>query len=188
MVLIYSRDADSFVNKVIDYLKTDFIKIGDLNKITLQSLIINSEEVCFSINGEFFSSSDLNRINAVWFNGGIANTQGSTYENECYSLIVNTFLNKKKICQIGKVPNANEINKIDIQLIAKDLGIKIPETFITNDKTELSNLTKFVGGDGKTRWTQGEKSGKDTYEDTDGNGHYNEGDCVHLDDGRDINC
>lgn len=57
------------------------------------------------------------------------------------------------------------------------------------ENKKLTSLTSFVGGDGKTKYTGNQgSSGTDTYKDSDGNGHYNAGDCVTLDDGRTIDC
>ena len=53
---------------------------------------------------------------------------------------------------------------------------------------ELSSLTTFVGGGNETKWKQGERSGKDTYTDENGDNKYNDGECVKLDDGRTIDC
>jgi len=54
MVIIYSRDTDSFVNQVIGYLKEDYIRIGDLDKVILNNLNIDSNEIAFKLSSVFF--------------------------------------------------------------------------------------------------------------------------------------
>jgi len=137
MILIYSRDADSFVNKVIDYLEDDFIRVGDLEKIFIDNLNIGSKGIIIKLNGRFFNSIDFNRVKTVWFNGGKANTLGSKYENNSYSVLINTFLNKKETKKIGRLINSFEVNKLDVQLYAQEYGFKTPETLVTNDKNKL---------------------------------------------------
>ncbi len=135
MILIYSRDADSFVNEVIDYLEDDYIRVGDLDKVFIDNLNIDSNGVVFKLSSDFFKDIDFNQIETIWFNGGIANTTGSTYENDSYSLLVNSFLHKKEAKKIGRLLNSFEVNKLDVQLYAQECGFKTPETLILKYKT-----------------------------------------------------
>ena len=147
MILIYSRDADHFVNEVIDYLEEDYIRIGDLDKMYIEDLNIAPNGVIFNIKGEFFNAIDLNRVKTIWFNGGSANTLGSKYENDSYSLLVNSFLHKKEVKKIGRLINSFEVNKLDVQLYAREYGFKTPKTFITTDKNKLVRFyNKFKNG------------------------------------------
>lgn len=149
MILIYSRDADSFVNEVIDYLDDDFVRVGDLDKVVINNINIDANGVVFKLSSNFFKDIDFNKINTIWFNGGIANTTGSNYENDSYSLLVNSFLHKKDVKKIGSLLNSFEVNKLDVQLYAQEYGFKTPETLITNDKNKLVNFyNKFDSENG----------------------------------------
>ena len=43
MVLIYSKDVDDFVNNVIDYLNVDFFRIGEHDKVAIESMNFSNE-------------------------------------------------------------------------------------------------------------------------------------------------
>ena len=94
MILIFSKDPDSFVNRVIDYLEVDYVRIGGLDNITINNIEIDGE-VRFVISGRYLDTIDLCKISGVWFNGGLISTFGNKYENECYSELVDSFLINK---------------------------------------------------------------------------------------------
>lgn len=100
MVLIYSRDTDDFVNNVIDYLRVEFARIGDREEILLDDIDLKKSE--FIISNMYNSSANLFKIKSVWYNGGIAKTNGNVYENKLYQSLVESFLHKKKHKKLGK--------------------------------------------------------------------------------------
>lgn len=138
MILIYSKDVDDFVNQVIDCLDEDFIRIGGgIDKMVIDKINVSDNKINFKTHNNFFPSFDIELINNIWFNGGYINTHGNNYENECYEMLFNSFLNFKNVNKIGRLRSDFEINKLDAPLEAKKHGFKIPETLITNNKDKL---------------------------------------------------
>ena len=82
---------------------------------------------------------DIEKLDAIWFNGGFANTNGNEYENECYSMLFNSFLNGKKSNNTGRVYGEFEISKLAVLQEARNQGLKIPATLITGSKEKLLN-------------------------------------------------
>jgi hypothetical protein len=149
MILIYSKEIDDFVNQVIDGLKSDSIRMGDSDILSLGDVNITNKSYDINVFGEYFQPIDLNSINSMWFIGGFASTEGSSYENNCFSMLVNSFLQYKDVEKIGRFRGDFECNKLDISLEAKNQGLKIPETLLTNDKQKLlSFYNKFTNQNG----------------------------------------
>lgn len=138
MVLIYSKFDDDFVNQVIDCLEVDFVRISDRNKIFINEICISEKETVFNADSEFFSRIDLKKLKTIWFNGGVASTFGNDYENECYRMLVDSFLSSKRnINRIGRIHSNFEITKLDTLLEAKRQGFEIPDTLLTSNKDKL---------------------------------------------------
>lgn len=137
MILIYSKNVDDFVNQVIDYLDDDFIRIGDRDKMFIEEISIDHNQRHFKISNEFTDFIDIEKLDAIWFNGGFANTNGNEYENECYSMLFNSFLNGKKSNNTGRVYGEFEISKLAVLQEARNQGLKIPATLITGSKEKL---------------------------------------------------
>lgn len=140
MILIYSKDVDDFVNDVIDWLKVDFIRIGESNKVDIQSMIFSNIESTYSLKNEFTEFVDLDKVQIIWFNGGCINSGSDDYENKCYEILNDSFLLQKRIKKIGKRYTAIEINRLDVMLEAKINGLRIPHTLITGSKSYLKKF------------------------------------------------
>lgn len=138
MILIYSKDVDDFVNQVIDCLDEDFIRIGgSSDEMLVDDIHINDNKINFKIHNKFFPPYNVEKVKCIWFNGGYVHTDGNNYENECYEMLVNSFLNHKDSYKIGRLRSDFEINKLDAPLEAKKHGFKIPETLVTSNKDNL---------------------------------------------------
>ena len=91
MILIYSKDIDDFVNKVIDYLEDDFIRIGNRDFVEVKQIMIGND--CgFKLSGNYFNLIDLNKIGTIWFNGGIVNNGSTFYEDMCSQTLIDSML------------------------------------------------------------------------------------------------
>ena len=137
MILIYSKAIDDFVNQVIDYLEEDFIRIGDIEEVKISNIEIFSTISSFKISNAFFKNTNIDNIKAIWFNGGYVCNKETEYENDCYQMLVETFISNKKINKIGRLFGKFEINKLDTIIQAKKEGFKIPDTLFTEEKEKL---------------------------------------------------
>lgn len=141
MILIYSRDTDSFVNDVVDYLEKDsFVRVGDREKVQINKININKAE--FIISNTFDKEINLFDISSIWFNGGVPQVEGNIYEKDLYKCLFESFLDKKDCFKLGKTYLGFEFNKFDSVLIAKKCGLKVPDTIITNNRLEVKNFFK----------------------------------------------
>ncbi len=143
MILIYSRDTDDFVNDVIDCLNTDLIRIGDRDPILIEKVGLNKSTDIFLVENDNMSLTDLIDVNSIWFNGGVANTNGSDYENKCYINLIDSFLSYHPSLKLGRISHGFELNKLDLTLMAKRIGLCTPRTLITGNKNELMNFYKY---------------------------------------------
>ncbi|PKV48684.1 RimK-like ATP-grasp domain-containing protein [Aquimarina sp. MAR_2010_214] len=146
MILIYSKDIDDFVNQVIDCLDEDFIRIADQDKICIDEVNITNEENTFYIHSPYFEEFDIDALTSIWFNGGSAKTYGNDYENSCYSLLINSFLNHKQTNKIGRLISNFELNKFDVLKEAQVQGFKVPDTLFTGSKKKLNTFYKKYSG------------------------------------------
>ncbi|WP_430411128.1 hypothetical protein [Kordia sp.] len=138
MILIYSKDIDDFVNQVIDCLHTNFIRIGGENDaLVIEDFSINKSQNELNVSNTYFKATDFDTVTSIWFNGGFANTVGSSYENSCLSMVIDSFVNYKTGLKIGRLRSDFEVNKLDVPLEAKKQGFKVPETLITGNKNTL---------------------------------------------------
>lgn len=140
MILIYSKDVDDFVNNVIDCLDKDFVRIGESDKVTIESMDFSNEINSYLFKNEFSESVELDKIQSVWFNGGCINSGTDDYENKCYEVLNDAFVLQKPIKKLGKRIADFETNRLDITLEAKEQGLKIPHTLITGSKEKLKNF------------------------------------------------
>jgi len=70
MLLIYSKNADDFVNEVIDCLNIDFIRIGDREEILIDEICINDVNDTFKVSGEFIDNMDIEGVKVIWYLDG----------------------------------------------------------------------------------------------------------------------
>lgn len=137
MILIYSKDVDDFVNEVIDYLNEDYSRIGTYDSMTIEEIGLNNLAKDFKIKTKYENIVNLDEIKSIWFNGGYARTNGSEYENECYEVLINSYLSQKQVYKIGRLRSNFEINKLDVAIEAKKHGFELPDTLLTSDKNQL---------------------------------------------------
>jgi ATP-GRASP peptide maturase of grasp-with-spasm system len=157
MILILSEEFDNSTNKVIDwidYTKNKFVRINPNTIVDLTKFSLNEFDISFNIviNDIEISSKD---INSYWYRRGFLNNQIKLVENfdiPNYKKTVNNYLIKeneylKEIfytlletkTHIGKISD-NKINKLKVLLYAKEIGLSVPDTIITNTKTDLINF------------------------------------------------
>lgn len=155
MILILSEEFDSSTNNVIDWIDYNnfqFYRINETSNIDLASISINNEE-----NNQFILLAeslaiDSNEITSYWYRRGFLKVEFNLIEG-CdipnYEKTVNKYLAKenahlKEILyqilenrrSIGKLSN-NKTNKLEVLSHAKELGLNIPPTIITNKKKIL---------------------------------------------------
>jgi hypothetical protein len=142
MVLIYSKDVDDFVNNVIDYLNIDFFRIGEFDKVEIESMNFSNESSSYILKNEYLKNIELEKIRSIWFNGGCINSGTDDYENKCYEVLNDAFVLQKPIKKIGKRIADFETNRLDMMIEAKQQGLKIPHTLITGGKEKLLKFYK----------------------------------------------
>lgn len=140
MILIYTKDIDDFVNRVIDYLDDDFIRIGNRDSINIDTVSIK-EDINLTISGKFFELVNFKHLKKVWFNSGFAKGN-SIFENQVYSSLLDSFLTNLNVHKIGRVYHEFETNKLYASLEAQKQGFKIPETLFTDSKSKLIEFYK----------------------------------------------
>jgi hypothetical protein len=92
MILIYSKDVDDFVNNVIDCLDVDFVRIGESEKVVIETMDFSNENSSYTLKTEYLENIELEKIQSVWFNGGCINSGSSDYENKCYEVLNDAFI------------------------------------------------------------------------------------------------
>lgn len=157
-VLIISDEYDGSTNHVIDWLSSygcDFIRINETDILTLVEFTINNDYVnivleynCFGIQKTF----SLNQIKSVWYRRGKLNLNYKYFEDKNKNIqnSINQYLIKEKksienfidsYLQSKKHINSfsdNFTNKLYNLFVASTLGLRIPETIITENKNCLS--------------------------------------------------
>lgn len=157
MILILTEEFDSTTNKVIDWIEyfgLSFIRINETSNLELSSLTISNQQSKFSLKFDN-KTIDSDKIKSFWYRRGFLNNKFKLLENnqiENYNKIVNRYLSRENehlrqiyynILEskksIGKI-NDNKINKLEVLIKAKDFGLDIPETIISNSKKDIINL------------------------------------------------
>lgn len=154
MVLIISSLDDQSTNSVIDWLrfyKVDFIRISEEDTLKFETVKMSDHflEIDFSINGTSFKISDFK---AFWYRRSYfrvffdridkknkvidqVNAHLKTESTELYKLFLK-YIREKSINNIGDV----SLNKLEVSREASRLGLKIPDSFITNSKCEVGRF------------------------------------------------
>lgn len=155
MIFILSEEFDSSTNDVIDwidYSNFQFRRINETSNIDLTSISIPYEEKNYFFLLADGHKIDSNEITSYWYRRGFINVEFNLIEESNipnYNKTVNRYLAKenahlKEILNriledrksIGKLSN-NKINKLEVLSHAKELGLNIPHTIITNKKNIL---------------------------------------------------
>lgn len=166
MVIIISRPNDQSTANVIDwlhYLKKPFRRINGSDIFSPRSqltLHLNADEFNFSIDGDQVDNPC--NVDAVWFRRNdtyqlpkalIDELAGEGYHEEIITHINNEnamgkqafyccLANGKKL--LGHY-DGNHVNKLRILAIAKRHHLSIPDTMITNSKSDLRRMLKKHG-------------------------------------------
>ncbi len=140
MILIYSKDLDDFVNNVIDCLDVSFVRIGESDKVTIESMDFSNDESSYILKTDYLRNIELEKIQSIWFNGGCISSQSSSYEDKCYEVLTDAYVLQKSIKKIGRRIADFETNRLDIMLEARKQGLKIPHTLITGSKEKLKSF------------------------------------------------
>lgn len=151
MILIFSSKEDYSTNEVIKWLKyynQPFLRLNSIDIYKLEHRItLSNNEFKFRISGTEYN---INDFSAIWYrrggfyyslpknlsNNGESVTIKKHIANENISLIEylkNQFDKKPKL---GSLRNYT-LNKLNSLEIAKQIGLKIPDTLITTRKSDL---------------------------------------------------
>lgn len=168
MILVLSRYGDYSTNKVIDWLtglKANFFRLND------EDLALGKVKISFDIDEESFfletknGKITMDDINIVWLrkfgfldtyedffkeNDPASNLKKYTYSefSELRGLLYSFLKDKKWLYYKDNMPS-----KIDVLRVAKDSGLKIPKTTVTNKFTYVQEgyglqgevITKSLG-------------------------------------------
>lgn len=151
VVLIFSDDIDKSTDNVIDWLKfynINFIRITSQSLVILKYFDLKSQEFRLSVNNQIILSEN---ILGYWyrrdemilnFNVEIQKDELSKYifqtSNTDNRIIRNflVYILEKRHKKIGSFFNF-DLNKLYQLSIAIEVGLDVPKTFLTNDKTEI---------------------------------------------------
>ncbi|WP_313240665.1 grasp-with-spasm system ATP-grasp peptide maturase [Sphingobacterium multivorum] len=158
MVLIFSEQADYCTYQVIRWLKSfqvDYFRLNKEDDVSVKKIDLLNNTMLFEVNSK---ELDLSKINAVWYRRGFFNFDISGFEidNEsiralkeeavCLNLFLMEYLIENKFCINNQFSSFN--NKISTLLKAKNVGLNVPETYLTSFSTELPEsdlITKSIG-------------------------------------------
>ncbi len=152
MILILSIKGDHSTHRVcqiLQFFKIPFLLIYPDEIVEIQEVIIDSKETNFSFryNDKNYSYSDFK---CMWYRRGEFNINinvASNYQG-LYDYYQYQSLYTYIIKLLNKLPSINKIgqgsvNKLFMLDIAKEVGLNIPDTIVTNDKNTLLNYFYF---------------------------------------------
>ncbi len=169
MILILSDvNMDETTNLVIDWLdhhKADYIRLNGLDLVNQSkfSLAINDDQL--NIENDDFTFPDVDDIEIVWFRKWLSDElsnnvnfpEDSDWQLKCSTAehlsseqygvskyLFNTLRDKKWLTKPATLRKYN--HKMDQLMIAKQVGLEIPATIVTNQRVELG---KFISTHGK---------------------------------------
>ena len=148
MILLYTKESDDFINKVINWLEVDFIRIGERDPVEILNFILNENRLEINIKTPFIQNELSDQVLGLWINGGNLKSGNNLIENKYTNFIFESYLKSLNVKnKIGRLISKFEINKLDVQIQAKALGIKTPKTLITSSKKELEEFI-IINGNG----------------------------------------
>lgn len=150
MILIFSTSYDHSTNEVVkwfNYYNVSYIRINYLNELS------NFSYMNSNITQSKISEIDIQKISSVWFrrtpeylpekfrtkklNDEINKILLSEYQ-VIYGYIVGQLKDRFWLSH----PNNSSLNKMAVLDLAKKCGLKIPDTYILNNKSDLSKILK----------------------------------------------
>lgn len=153
MIVIFSQDIDNSTTSVIRWLhsmKSNYLRINEGTQLEISSVFLGTIEISFNIlirkkEIEFFPERTT-----IWYRRGnfkINIKEVQTKFIKSYLLaelgIVKNFLfSRISENYLGSFIAERDNNKILNLMLAKTLGIKIPDTLITNNKESLIQFSK----------------------------------------------
>ena len=153
MILILSSELDHTTYEVIDWLSSlgrDFIRISKDTKVIFKELVINNDNIDFTIIVNEKHSLRFSDISSFWyrrdqidFNAVVDKITNEDMKNHLFEeqFRLNEFImfliHSKS--GIGSIFNKN-INKLVCLNAAKNAGLKIPATYILTNKDKLQHL------------------------------------------------
>ncbi|WP_103072570.1 grasp-with-spasm system ATP-grasp peptide maturase [Aquimarina sediminis] len=150
MILIISIEQDESTIDIIKWLNhfgVKYIVLNNNNIIDSITVNVNTSEVFLNCSG---TSVNFNEISSVWYRRGNFKTKENVWESNFVSDKIEDFLQKENrelfeylhflLGQKFSLNNYNgkKVNKLIVLTMAKDLGLTIPRTIITNKKKELN--------------------------------------------------
>ena len=158
MILIFSEDGDNITNLVIDWLqfkKIQFIRINDVEFDFLKLNFCNSKTNSFNIE---INSINLNDIKSIWFRRtnyfSTVVLPKNINDSKLKNYIATHLLSEKRIL-LEYIFNSNfekfkklglngdfQINKLITLKYALELGLKIPDTIISNKSISIKEFYK----------------------------------------------
>jgi ATP-GRASP peptide maturase of grasp-with-spasm system len=160
MILIFAENGDTVTNSVIDWLdhfKANWIRLNEYDLVEVQSINLRNKEV--NINLRFkseygFKLLGLNDVKGYWFRrmepnfifptleniSSISNTINKNLlynESRKVKEFIHSYLNQIK--HINSIFDVN-VNKLTSLLIARNVGLKVPDSLVTKKKVDLVNF------------------------------------------------
>lgn len=146
MILISSDRYDYSTNYVIDWLDYSKEKFTRINKDDLYQITFNDSQLCINFNGE---NIDLSTTTGYFYRRGKIHFQqddNSSFNtlndiSSEHDKIINEYINyilESKV-SIGKYSDVS-INKLIVLEIAKNIGFKVPVSYLLEKKSDLTSL------------------------------------------------
>jgi len=160
LILIFSRETELSTSNVLLWLKSykeSYIRITEHTKIVIDKLYLANSgyDVNFKIDGQLLS---LSNVKSFWiWHGNIYNTFVNKFkENNYPDGVLQAFKSDRKTLMeyvkyciesksgLGKFSKQNS-NKLIYLSKAQEIGMNIPETFVINNKKDLTKLIEENG-------------------------------------------
>jgi ATP-GRASP peptide maturase of grasp-with-spasm system len=159
-VLIISNEDDHTTNLVIDWLryyKQEYIRINDTTHLTVGDFLISNQDTDFTLSNENFSIR-YSEIKSVWYRRGFLNISKKTlkarYPNEVGIDALSIYLSQeyehfnhsiiRMLWQKFCINSSSDIftNKISNLQAAKSVGLNVPKTIVTNQKSKIIDFVR----------------------------------------------
>ncbi len=149
MVIIISQEGDTTSDLVMNWiLKFDVpvLRINETDLILNSKMSLNNDAVEYYL---FKKRLDPNKITSVWFrrdtNNYSVDSEFSTQIQDEFTIYKQQFHNW--LCQFEHIKilgysKLSNLNRLSVLTYAQSIGIQIPNTLITRQKTELNSFIK----------------------------------------------
>jgi len=148
MIHIVTEPYDTSTDKVMDYLWSLNIDVKriDSSELFLENSALDLSAESPEIKGLWFRKNSNNHLGHIY---QLSTTLSEDYDTNIYWVLENEYLTAKQgyfsylkhnAEKILGDPTANQINKIDALLKAKETGFDIPSTILCNNKGDLQRF------------------------------------------------